>query len=119
MELTSLNGEIVTNEFHVQSGHILNIECTAFGGNPSPSILWILGGDNVAESYITTREENTVRVSSLQLPIEKEHNKMILQCVVEHERLESSMIKETQLNVGCELLGILQLVRNIVICYLR
>ena len=85
------------------AGDDLSLECVSNGGNPAPTLKWLLRGQKIRsqESQEDERQENGRwrSVSRLRLPVNHEDNTARLECVVSHDALDTNMSDEVSFNI--------------------
>ena len=95
-----LSGQVVGP---YQEGLETEFRCTSGGGQPAPTVQWVLAGEKldgenlVEENFLTA---DTTVTSELKVILRREHSGQELTCIISHELLDDRMKASLQLDVN-------------------
>ena len=110
--MTQVGEPTVSGEIVAAAGGDVVVECESRGGNPAPSVSWLMGREEVRgeERKEKVGEEWRV-VSRITLPVTKLDNGKTLSCQSVNDALVSPLSVATTLNVHCKFYQLPQLSR--------
>jgi len=89
------------------AGKPIDVECLAYGGSPTPEIVWHVFGeyvsqeDTLLDTFTDMETGLDVTRSTVRLEVRKEDDGSILSCEVVHPALSLPLWVKSMLNVGC------------------
>ena len=89
------------------AGRPLDVECLAYGGVPSPEIVWHLAGvlqaeeDTMVDTFTDMETGLDVTRSTLRLEVRREDDQQMVSCELLHPALAIPLWVKAFLKVGC------------------
>jgi hypothetical protein len=85
------------------AGDELSLECVSNGGNPAPTLKWMLRGQEIRTQEVQEDTRQTsgrwTSISRLRLPVSREDNLATIYCQVFHDALEDGLGSDISLNI--------------------
>ena len=85
------------------AGDELSLECVSNGGNPAPTLKWMLRGQEMRTQEVQEDVRQTsgrwTSISRLRLPVNRDDNLATVYCQVFHDALEDGLASDISLNI--------------------
>ena len=85
------------------AGDELSLECVSNGGNPAPTLKWMLRGQELRTQEVQEDLRQTsgrwTSISRLRLPVNRDDNLATVYCQVFHDALEDGLASDISLNI--------------------